>query len=107
MGRCKSWRWTGGPSHDGCLPGRCHRHWEPCRNPVATGEDRCGDCWAALAASTNPAVKELLLAEPDVPAWVLDQLAVDPDDYIAMLAESAGVRQLAARSDDSGERRLF
>jgi hypothetical protein len=88
MSRCKSWRPTGGPPHDGCLPGRCHRHWEPRRRTVAAAENRCRDCWAALAASSDTAVKEALLVEPDLPGWALDQLAADPDDYIAMLAQS-------------------
>ena len=101
--RCRSWRpRAAGAAHpQRHLPGACRVCWRPCLRRVPPGETRCADCGWALAQHPDPRVRLALVAQPRIPADVLELLVTDPDPLVADRAE-----RLAAFRGISGGRAL-
>jgi len=73
-------------------PGDCDQCWGVCHNKVAKAKfqgRRCDDCWKRLAEASvsYQKIAEGLLAEKDVPIWVLERLSQNPDAFISMDAQ--------------------
>lgn len=99
MARCSSWtpsssrQETSGSDAGFDRPGRRSGQWKPCRRRLDTSAEsedhagRCCQCWEALVNHRDPAVKMSLLAEEDIPNWVLSMLSQDGNPLVSMLAE--------------------
>lgn len=84
---CRSWR-PGGQAHSPShAPGTCRACWKPCHRRAVPGTARCTECFSLLAAHPDRDVRAALVAEPNLPASVIDLLATDNDFEVRTLAE--------------------
>nr|WP_146081356.1 hypothetical protein [Pseudoclavibacter sp. RFBI5] len=89
MPTCTLWRYLPGKPGASTLPGKSAESWRPCREPVSAGITACADCFEALIQHPDPQVRIAASAHPDVPADVLDVLALDGDQRVAIAADDA------------------
>lgn len=86
MSTCTLWRYLPGKPGASTLPGTSAESWRPCREIVPNGAAGCGDCFEAIIQHPDPQVRIAAAAHPDVPADVLDVLALDGDQRVAIAA---------------------
>lgn len=93
MPRCRSWRPTTLALTVG-KPGRDRVNWKPCHTKVDVRGLRCEECYQLLATHPDARVRAALAKESNVPDWVIQILATDPDPAV-FLAVRDRIPQIA------------
>jgi len=83
--RCRSWRLLDDHHEPLHGPGDCDACWSGCKNKYEKQElqgHRCDECWHKLADASSffPIIGASLLAEDEVPTWVVRLIAENAND---------------------------
>jgi hypothetical protein len=99
--QCRSWRLLDNHHEPLHMPGECDACWSGCKNKLKKQPmqgSRCDECWRKMAdASTYfPIIGASLMAEGQIPTWVVRHVAEHANDLNTKLTAEERLHKQSA-----------